>query len=62
MLNVIDPMSPNGVGKLAMDSDTDLTEATAYAERQGCKLGSQLVDASTGEVYMLGSDGTWNKW
>ena len=62
MINIIEPLSPNGVGKIAMDSDSDLTDATAYAERQGLKLGSQLIDASNGDVYMLDSDGTWNKW
>lgn len=62
MINTIEPMDPNGIGKIVMDSDSDLEEATAYAKRQGFKLGSQLLDASTGDVYMLSSDGIWNKW
>lgn len=62
MVNIVENMTPNGVGKLAMDSASDLSDATEYAKRQGFKLGTTLVDASTGDVYMMKSDGTFVKW
>jgi hypothetical protein len=55
-INAIKNVDPNGVGHLAFDGNTTLEEVGAYAKSNNLKLGTDLINADTGKVYMMNSN------
>lgn len=57
------PMGQNkmdSVGDLACDSAADVANLPAYAESNRLKPGTTCLCKQTSEVYMMGSDGSWD--
>ena len=55
-INQIDVVSPNGVGHLACDDASDITNLPQYARNNGLKLGTDCIVIDTGAVLMMKSD------
>lgn len=50
----------DGVGNLGCDTTADKANLPAYAESNRLKPGSTCLCKQTSEVYMMGSDGSWD--
>lgn len=56
-------MGPNkmeGVGDLGCDTTADVPNLPAYAESNRLKEGTTCLCKQTSDVYMMGSDGSWD--
>lgn len=60
MIYPIGQNSMDGVGNLACDRTSDKADLPAYAESNRLKPGSTCLCKQTSEVYMMGSDGSWD--
>ncbi len=45
----------NGVGHLAFDGTTTLTDLSEYAKSNNLKLGTDAINADDGKVYIMNS-------
>ncbi len=57
------PMGQNkmdGVGDLGCDTTADIADLPAYAESNRLKPGSTCLCKQTSDVYMMGSDKSWD--
>lgn len=54
-INSIKPVDPNGVGHLAFDGDTTLEDLSEYAKSNNLKLGTDVINADDGNVYIMNS-------
>ena len=61
MINSIKITDQNGVGHLACDSATDISDLPAYSKSNNLKLGSDCIVVDTGAVLMMKSDYTWKE-
>ena len=61
MINAIGDVMPNGVGQLACDDATDLTDLPEYAQNNNLKCGSSCICIDTGQVFMMKSDFNWKE-
>lgn len=50
----------DGVGNLGCDLETDIQNLPTYAESNRLKAGSTCLCKETSEVYMMGTDGSWD--
>ena len=50
----------DGVGNLGCDTTADVPNLPAYAESNRLKAGSTCLCKQTSDVYMMGSDGSWD--
>lgn len=55
MINSIKITDQNGVGHLAFDGDTTLTDLSEYAKSNNLRLGTDVVNADDGKVYIMNS-------
>lgn len=60
-INSINNVSPNGVGHLACDDETDIDNLPAYSKSNNLRLGSDCIVVETGAVMMQKSDYTWKE-
>lgn len=49
-------LDANGVGHLAFDGATTLDEVGEYAKSNNLKLGTDLINADDGKVYIMNSN------
>ena len=54
-INAIKSVDQNGVGHLAFDGATTLSDLAEYAESNGLKLGTDAINADDGTVYIMNS-------
>ena len=52
--------SMDGVGNLGCDTTADVANLPAYADSNNLKPGSTCLCKATSDVYMMGSDGSWD--
>ena len=55
-INSIKPTDQNGVGHLAFDGTTTLSDLSAYAESNNLRLGTDVINADDGKVYIMNSN------
>lgn len=55
-INAIKNVDPNGVGHLCFDGDTTLEDVGAYAKSNNLKLGTDLINADDGRVFIMNSN------
>lgn len=54
-INAIKSVDQNGVGHLAFDGDTTLTDLSEYAKSNNLRLGTDAINADDGKVYIMNS-------
>ena len=54
-INSIKSTDQNGVGHLAFDGATTLTDLSEYAKSNNLKLGTDVINADDGKVYIMNS-------
>jgi hypothetical protein len=54
-INSIKPTDQNGVGHLAFDGTTTLSDLSVYAESNNLRLGTDVINADDGKVYIMNS-------
>ncbi len=55
-INSIKATDQNGVGHLAFDGDTTLTDLSEYAKSNNLRLGTDVINADDGKVYIINSN------
>ncbi len=56
MINSIGATTQNGVGHLACDTLSDLSNFKDYAKSNALKLGTDIICLETGQVFMMDSE------
>ena len=60
-INAIKAVDQNGVGHLAFDGTTTVSDLSEYAESNNLKLGTDAINADDGKVYIMNSSYTFKE-